>query len=70
MGPEWVDIGPSRVATHETYVEGEEYPFSQNYTSQYNVVSQGKAPMSMMRSARMPTAGNQTEQKIKIHYSE
>ena len=30
--------------SHETYVEDEEYPFSQNYTSQYNVVSQGKAP--------------------------
>jgi hypothetical protein len=30
--------------SHEELIEGQDYPFSQNYTSQYNVVSQGKAP--------------------------
>ena len=33
--------------SNETYVEGQEYPFSQNYTLQYNVISQGKAPNFM-----------------------
>ena len=30
--------------SHESGIEGQNYPFSQNYTLQYNVVSQGKAP--------------------------
>ena len=30
--------------SHEEGIDGQEYPFSQNYTSQYNVVSQGNAP--------------------------
>ena len=30
--------------SHEEGIEGQDYPFSQNYTSQYNVVSLGKAP--------------------------
>lgn len=34
--------------SNETYVDGQRYPFSQNYTSQYNVVSQGKAPNFMV----------------------
>ena len=34
--------------SHEEFIEGQEWPFSQNYTLQYNVVSQGNAPNFMV----------------------
>ena len=55
--------------SHETYVEGEEYPFSQNYTSQYNVVSQGKAPnFRLTETSRITIDADGTLQHEFVHF--
>jgi hypothetical protein len=55
--------------SHETYVEDQEYPFSQNYTSQYNVVSQGKAPnFRVTETSRITIDADGTLQHEFVHF--
>ena len=55
--------------SHETYVEGQEYPFSQNYTSQYNVVSQGKAPnYKVTETSRITIDADGTLRQDFVHF--
>ena len=55
--------------SHETYVEGQEYPFSQNYTSQYNVVSQGKAPnFKVTETSRITIDADGTLRQEFVHF--
>ena len=57
--------------SHETYLEGEDYPFSQSYTSQYNVVSQGKAPnYKMTETSRITIDADGTVQHEFVHFRE
>lgn len=55
--------------SHEGYVEGEVYPFSQNYTSQYNVVSEGKAPnFKVTETSRITIDADGTLQHEFVHF--
>ena len=57
--------------SNETYVEDEDYPFSQNYTSQYNVVSQGKASnFRVTETSRLTIDANGTIQQDVLHFRE
>jgi hypothetical protein len=54
---------------HEMYVEEQDYPFSQNYTSQYNVVSQGKAPnFKVTETSRITIDADGTVQHEFVHF--
>lgn len=55
--------------SHEEYVEGQQYPFSQNYTSQYNVVSQGKAPnFKVTETSRITIDADGTLRQEFVHF--
>ena len=55
--------------SHETVIEGEDYPFSQNYTSQYNVVSQGKSPnFKVTETSRITIDAAGTIQHDFVHF--
>ena len=57
--------------SHETYVEGQEYPFSQNYTLQYNMISQGEAPNFMVtETSRITIDADGTLRQKFVHFRE